>query len=93
MGDLPVQDPRGLASDSSEPGRRRSKLIEELQNAEYLIYYRGGHITSKLVEGAKHLKLIQTCGQDTGNLPVAYALSKGIYAANAGGANAISVAE
>jgi phosphoglycerate dehydrogenase-like enzyme len=69
------------------------ELIETLRDAEYLIYYRGGDITPRLVEGAKNLKLIQTCGQDTGNLPVEYALSKGIYAANAGGANAISVAE
>ncbi len=46
-----------------------------------------------LIENAKKLKLIQTGGQDVGLLPVEAALKRGIYVANAGGANAISVSE
>lgn len=67
---------------------------EVLRDAEYLIIYRTGPpIPQKLIENAKNIRLIQTSGQDTGRVPVEYALKRGIYVANAGGANAISVAE
>ncbi len=69
------------------------KVAKELEDAEYLISAGSGVIPEKLIQNAKNLKLIQTGGQDTGHLPVKYALEKGIYVANAGGANAIAVAE
>ncbi len=53
----------------------------------------GGRVSSKVLETAKQLKLLQTGGQDVGLLPVKWALEKGIVVANAGGANAVAVAE
>ncbi len=70
-----------------------AKVARELEDAEYLLSQGSGPIPAKLIENAKNLKLIQTGGQDVGHLPVEFALKKGIYVANAGGANAISVSE
>ncbi len=70
-----------------------AKVIKELEDAEYLLSQGSGLISPKLIENARKLKLIQTGGQDVGLLPVEAALKKGIYVANAGGANAISVSE
>ena len=69
------------------------KVARELADAQYLITLGGGRISAKVVETAKQLKLIQTGGQDVGHVPVEWALEKGIPVANAGGANAIAVAE
>lgn len=68
------------------------KVAKELEDAVYLICS-GGLVPQKLIENAGKLKLIQSGGQDTGHLPVKYALEKGIFVANAGGANAIAVSE
>jgi phosphoglycerate dehydrogenase-like enzyme len=85
--------PAGWQATAVDMNDGEAAVVEELRDAEYLISYRSGLIPEKLVEGASKLKLIQARGQDTGNLPVEYALARGIYVANAGGANAISVAE
>ena len=71
------------------------KVAEQLQDVEYLITTgsSGGVISEKMIENAKNLKLIQNTGQDTGHLPVKYALEHNIYVCNAGGANAIAVSE
>ena len=69
------------------------KVAKEIEDAEYLISAGSGVIPEKLIQNAKNLKLIQTGGQDTGHLPVKCALEKEIFVANAGGANAIAVAE
>lgn len=68
------------------------KIIDELKDAEYLLAH-GGAVSVKMVENAKKLKLIQSSGQDTGHLPVKWAFEHGIMVANAGGANAVAVAE
>jgi phosphoglycerate dehydrogenase-like enzyme len=69
------------------------KLIGEVTEADYLISLMGGRPSAKVIESAKHLKLLQTMGQGTEHLPVKRALELGIPVANAGGANAMSVAE
>lgn len=69
------------------------KLAAELEDAEYLLRQGGSSIPVKLIEKAKKLKLIQTGGQGTDALPVEFAIKQGIYVANAGGSNAISVSE
>ena len=68
------------------------KVAKEIEDAEYLLVS-GGLVPQKLIENAKKLKLIQASGQDTGHIPVKYALEKGIPVANSGGANAIAVSE
>ncbi len=72
-----------------------AKVAKELEDTEYLITTGsgGGVISEKLIQNAKKLKIIQNTGQDTGHLPVKYALGHNIYVANGGGANAIAVAE
>lgn len=60
---------------------------------QYISYVLPVFFHRSFVENARKLKLMQSGGQDTGHLPVKYALGKGIYVANAGGANAIAVAE
>jgi phosphoglycerate dehydrogenase-like enzyme len=69
------------------------KLLSEVNDADYLISLMGGRPSVKVLENAKHLKLLQTMGQGTEHLPVKRALELGIPVANAGGANAMSVAE
>ncbi len=69
------------------------KLAKEMETAEYLMPYMAGRISPKVVEMSKKLKLIQTASQGTEMVPGKEALGKGIAVANAGGANAISVAE
>lgn len=76
-----------------DPSEGEAKVAKELEDAEYLLRQGGGPVTVKLIENAKKLKLIQTGGQGTDALPVEFALKRGIYVANAGGANAISVSE
>jgi phosphoglycerate dehydrogenase-like enzyme len=70
-----------------------AKIVAEMADAEYVLTLGSGPTSQKWYEGAKKLKLIQTGGQDTGHLPVRWALEHNIFVANAGGANAISVAE
>ncbi len=87
--------PRGWQVVWTDISNSEQKLIEEFRNAEYLIAggLGTGRVEPKLIENAKKLKLIQAVGQGTEQLPVKYALEKGIYVANAGGANANAVAE
>lgn len=69
------------------------KIAREIQDATYLLVREGVPVSIKLIENAKRLKLIQTGGQGVGQLLVKWALGKGILVANAGGTNAIAVAE
>jgi phosphoglycerate dehydrogenase-like enzyme len=69
-----------------------TKVAQELTDAEYIIVS-GSPVTPKLLENAKKLKLLETGAQDTGTLPVKYAIERGIIVANDGGANSIPVAE
>jgi phosphoglycerate dehydrogenase-like enzyme len=68
------------------------KVARELEDAVYIISS-AGLVPQRLIERASKLKLIQSAGQDMGHLPVRYALEHNIYIANAGGTNAIAVAE
>ena len=85
--------PKGWQPVWADMAEDEQKVAKELEDVEYLISAGSGPIPEKLIQNAKKLKLIQTGGQDTGHLPVKYALEKGILVANAGGANAIAVAE
>ncbi len=85
--------PRGWQPVWVDMNDGEQKVAKELEDAVCLISAGSGAIPEKLIQNAKKLKLIQTGGQDTGHLPVKCALEKGIYVANAGGANAIAVAE
>lgn len=69
------------------------RLARELADAEYLITVGIIPVHPEVLEPAKKLKLIETASQGTEHLPVKWALEKGIPVANAGGANAIDVAE
>ena len=69
------------------------KLAIELTDAEYVITVGISPIHPQVLEQAKSLKLIETASQGTEHLPVKWAIGKGIPVANAGGANAIDVAE
>ncbi len=90
---LMAEKPAGWEVTVVKPDDGEQKVIEELKDAEYLLTLGSGPVSPEVIGVAKNLKLIQTGGQDTGHLPVAWALEKGIPVANAGGANAISVAE
>jgi phosphoglycerate dehydrogenase-like enzyme len=69
------------------------KVLREMVDADYLVAILAWPVPPKIIEPAKHLKLLQTPFQGTEALPVKQALERGIFVANGGGANAISVAE
>jgi glyoxylate/hydroxypyruvate/2-ketogluconate reductase len=68
------------------------KIAKELEDAQYLLAL-GGRVSTKVLETAKQLKLIQTWGMGTDHVPVKWCMENGIFVANAGGANSIAVAE
>ncbi len=86
------QVPKGWTPTFVDVDEGEAKVAKELADAEYIIGG-GGVLTDKLLENARKLKLLETPAQDTGNLPVKYALGRGIIVANGGGANAIAVSE
>ncbi|MFC1899543.1 NAD(P)-dependent oxidoreductase [Chloroflexota bacterium] len=85
--------PDGWQISLINPDEGEEKMARELEDAQYLVTSNSGTIPANVVHGAKQLKLIQTMGMDVGHLPMKWALDNGILVANAGGANAISVAE
>ncbi len=87
-----AEKPAGWQVTLVNPDDGEQAVVKELEDAQYLIIM-GARVSSKVVETARQLKLIQTGGQDVGHLPVKWALGKGIPVANGGGANAIAVAE
>ncbi len=70
-----------------------AKVAKELEDTEYLIASANKILPESLFKNAKKLKIIQNAWQDTGHLPVKWALEHKIYVANAGGANANAVSE
>jgi len=88
-----AKKPAGWQVTVVNPDDGEQKVAKELEDAQYLVTYRSGPVSLKVLETARQLKLIQTGGQGTNHLPVKWALEKGVPVANAGGANAISVAE
>ena len=87
------EKPAGWEVTVVTPEDGEQKIAKEIEDAEYLLTLGSGPVSSKVIEPAKKLKLIQTGGQDVGHLPVQWALDKDIPVANAGGANAITVSE
>jgi len=85
------QAPEGWVPTFVDVSEGEAKIAKELEDAEYLIAG-GGAVTEELLKNAKKLKLLETPAQDTGMIPVKYALERGIIVANGGGANAIAVA-
>ncbi|MBI4332999.1 MAG: hypothetical protein HY673_17165 [Chloroflexi bacterium] len=90
-----AEKPAGWQVTLVNPDDGEQKLAMELEDAQYVVTLALGSrpVPWKVLESAKQLKLIQTHGQGTQHLPVRWALEKGIPVANAGGANAIGVAE
>jgi len=86
------QVPEGWQPVWSDVNDGETKVAKELEDAEYIIVS-GAPVTPKLLENARKLKLLETGAQDTGALPMKYALEKGIIVANGGGSNTIPVAE
>ena len=70
-----------------------SEVIKQIEDAQYVVTTFTGHVSTEILGKVKQLKLIQTGGQDIDHLPIKWALDKDIPIANAGGANAITVAE
>ncbi|MBM2825151.1 MAG: hydroxyacid dehydrogenase [Dehalococcoidales bacterium] len=88
-----AEKPTGWQVTVVNPDDGEQKVAKQLEDTQYLVTTSSGPVSSKVLETAKQLKLIQTSGQDVGHLPVKWALEKGVPVANAGGANAIAVAE
>ncbi len=90
---LNEEKPAGWNYTVVNPNDGEGAVIKECSDAEYIMTVMSGPIPAKVIDSAKKLKLIQTHTQGTDHLPMKLALGKGILVANAGGANAISVAE
>ncbi len=75
------------------PDDGEAKVAVALADADLLICSNSGIVSPKILEKATKLKIIQVPSQGTEYLPGKWALEKGIPVCNAGGANAISVAE
>ena len=88
-----AEKPTGWQVTLVNPDDGEQKVAKQLEDAQYLMTFRSGRFSSKALETAKQLKLIQTWGMGTEHLPVKWALGKGIPVANVGGANAEAVAE
>jgi phosphoglycerate dehydrogenase-like enzyme len=85
--------PEGWAVTFLDKNVDEAKIIETLSDAEYIISLGAKKVPVQYVENNKKLKLLQNAGQDVGHFPLEWAFNKGIPVANAGGANAIAVAE
>ncbi len=69
-------------------------IAKQLEDADFLVCYRAcGRIPNETIQGVKRLKLIHQTGQGTDHIPVRFASEMGIPVTNAGGGNAVSVAE
>lgn len=75
------------------PDDGEQALAEQLKDAQFIVTMDGGVVSPSTLAMAPGLKFIQTRGQGVEHLPLKWALEKGIVIANAGGANAIAVAE
>ena len=85
--------PSNLRVVVADPDAGEEQLAEHIQDADFLVTYRGGRVTDQVIRRAKSLKLIQDMGQGTDHIPERLASELGIPVANSGGANAIAVAE
>ena len=85
--------PDGIDLSLVSPDAPEDTVIQALSEAKVIITYDSGKITEKMLMPARNLKLIQTLSQGTNHIPMHFALEKGIYVCNIGGANALSVAE
>lgn len=84
--------PPGVKFSCADLSLPDEKKIEVLKNADYLVLH-PAFLSDKVLEGAKHLKLVQllSAGYDGVNLKLAREL--GIPVANNGGANSVTVSE
>jgi len=84
--------PAGWKLSLVDPDEGEEQIAKELEDAQFLLAL-GGRVSSEVLKTAKQLKLIQAWGMGTDHLPVRWCIENGIFVANAGGANAIAVAE
>ena len=68
-------------------------LTEHMRFADYLVTKSSGRIPESWIAQTTRLKLVQTLGQGADHLPLALLTKRGIPVANAGGSNAVAVAE
>jgi len=85
--------PNGWQVKVVNPDDGEEKVAKELEDTQYLVTTLSGPVSSKVLETAKQLKLIQHAGQGCEHLPMKWILEKGIPVACVGGANALGVAE
>jgi len=85
--------PSNLRVVVADPDAGEEELAEHIQDADFLVTYRGGRVSEQVIRRARRLKLIQDMGQGTDHIPERLASELGIPVANSGGANAIAVAE
>ena len=88
-----AQAPDDLEVVCFEGGAHMQDLTEPMQCADYLVTKSSGRIPESWIAQATRLKLVQTLGQGADHLPLALLAKKGIPVANAGGSNAVAVAE
>ncbi len=77
----------------ADPDASEEKLAGQMEDADFLVTYRGGYVPEQVLRRARRLKLIQDMGQGVNHIPQRLASELGIPVANSGGANALAVAE
>jgi phosphoglycerate dehydrogenase-like enzyme len=88
-----AQAPDDLEVVFFEDGAPMQDLTEPMRCADYLVTKNSGRIPESWIGEATRLKLVQTLGQGVDHLPLPLLAKRGIPVANAGGSNAVAVAE
>lgn len=76
-----------------KPGMTEDELCAEIADYDALIIRSGTHVTKKVIDAAKKLKLVGRAGVGVDNVDIPYATEKGILVMNTPSANTLSAAE
>lgn len=76
-----------------KPGMTEDELCAEIVDYDALIIRSGSHVTKKVLDAAKKLKLVGRAGVGVDNVDIPYATEKGILVMNTPSANTLSAAE
>lgn len=76
-----------------KPGMSEDELCAEIVDYDALIIRSGSHVTKKVLDAAKKLKLVGRAGVGVDNVDIPYATEKGILVMNTPSANTLSAAE
>jgi D-3-phosphoglycerate dehydrogenase / 2-oxoglutarate reductase len=77
----------------ARPGRPRSELLADVQDADALIVRSATRADAALIEHAPRLRVIARAGTGVDNVDLSAASARGIVVMNAPGVNSVSVAE